>query len=589
MARFWNADNKALYGRLFSYLAGYWRIFAFSILAMLIVAASAPAFAALIKPLINEGFVEKNLQAMRWVPVAIVALFLVRGLANFANEYLTSYLSGHLVQRLREEMFAKMQRLPVGFYHEESSGRTMSRVLNDANLISDAGFNVITVLAKDGIGVVGLLFLLFYLDWQLTIITFLAFPVVGLGIRWVGLRLRQLSRENQQHMGQMTQVLSENIDCTKVVKVYGGQHHEQQRFALSAVDVRRNTVKQTAANSANTGITQLMVSIALAAIIYFAAMRSQNNTFSAGDFMSFLTAMVMMFDPVKRITGIMQSLQRGMAAAESIFHFLDMPEEKDSGSLTIQQKAQGAIRLENIAFAYPHAEKNSINRINLNIRSGEMIALVGESGCGKSTLVNLLPRFFEPQQGKIYLDDIPIEEYTLSDLRRQMALVSQDVTLFNDTIAANVAYGDCADAAESSIIEALKAANAWEFIQKMPEGIHTLVGENGAKLSGGQRQRLAIARALLKNAPILILDEATSALDNESEKLVQTALDKLMQSRTTIVIAHRLSTVEHADRIIVMQEGKIAEEGTHKALLQQKGRYNALYQMQFSDHAQQGD
>lgn len=589
MARFWNADNKALYGRLFSYLAGYWRIFAFSILAMLIVAASAPAFAALIKPLINEGFVEKNLQAMRWVPVAIVALFLVRGLANFANEYLTSYLSGHLVQRLREEMFAKMQRLPVGFYHEESSGRTMSRVLNDANLISDAGFNVITVLAKDGIGVVGLLFLLFYLDWQLTIITFLAFPVVGLGIRWVGLRLRQLSRENQQHMGQMTQVLSENIDCTKVVKVYGGQHHEQQRFALSAVDVRRNTVKQTAANSANTGITQLMVSIALATIIYFAAMRSQNNTFSAGDFMSFLTAMVMMFDPVKRITGIMQSLQRGMAAAESIFHFLDIPEEKDSGSLKIQQKAQGAIRLENIAFAYPHAEKNSINRINLNIRSGEMIALVGESGCGKSTLVNLLPRFFEPQQGKIYLDDIPIEEYTLSDLRRQMALVSQDVTLFNDTIAANVAYGDCADAAESSIIEALKAANAWEFIQKMPEGIHTLVGENGAKLSGGQRQRLAIARALLKNAPILILDEATSALDNESEKLVQTALDKLMQSRTTIVIAHRLSTVEHADRIIVMQEGKIAEEGTHKALLQQKGRYNALYQMQFSDHAQQGD
>lgn len=587
MARFWNADNKALYGRLFSYLAGYWRIFAFSILAMLIVAASAPAFAALIKPLINEGFVEKNLQAMRWVPVAIIVLFLVRGLANFANEYLTSYLSGHLVQRLREEMFAKMQRLPVGFYHEESSGRTMSRVLNDANLISDAGFNVITVLAKDGIGVIGLLLLLFYLDWQLTLITFLAFPVVGLGIRWVGLRLRRLSHENQQHMGQMTQVLSENIDCTKVVKVYGGQHHEQQRFALSAVDVRRNTVKQTAANSANTGITQLMVSIALAAIIYFAAMRSQNNTFSAGDFMSFLTAMVMMFDPVKRITGIMQSLQRGMAAAESIFNFLDIPEEKDSGSLKIQQKAQGAIRLENIAFAYPHAEKNSINHINLNIRSGEMIALVGESGCGKSTLVNLLPRFFEPQQGKIYLDDVPIEEFALADLRRQMALVSQDVTLFNDTIAANVAYGDCANTAQSSIIEALKAANAWDFVQKMPEGIHTLVGENGAKLSGGQRQRLAIARALLKNAPVLILDEATSALDNESEKLVQAALDKLMQSRTTIVIAHRLSTVEHADRIIVMQEGKIAEEGTHKALLQQKGRYSALYQMQFSDHAQQ--
>lgn len=585
MAHFRIAQSKALYGRLFAYLVGYWRIFVFSVLAMLVVAATAPAFAALIKPLINEGFVEKNLQSMRWVPVAIVALFLVRGVANFANEYLTSYLSGHLVQRLREEMFAKMQRLPLGFYHEESSGRTLSRVLNDANLITDAGFNVITVLAKDGISVVGLLCLLFYLDWQLTLITFLAFPVVGVGIRWVGQRLRNLSRQNQQHMGQMTQVLSENIDCAKVVKVYGGQQHEQQRFAFSAVDVRQNLVKQTAANSANTGITQLMVSVALAAIIYFAAMRSHDNTFSAGDFMSFLTAMIMMFDPVKRITGIMQSLQRGMAAAESVFQFLDVPEENDSGSLKFNVRPQGAVRFENVGFRYPHADKNSIQNISLEVKSGQILALVGESGCGKSTLVNLLPRFFEPQQGRIDLDGVNIQDYTLTDLRRQMALVSQDVTLFNDTIAANVAYGDCENASTEEIITALQAANAWEFVQKLPEGLSTLVGENGAKLSGGQRQRLAIARALLKNAPILILDEATSALDNESEKLVQAALDQLMQSRTTIVIAHRLSTVEHADRIVVMQEGHVVEEGTHQTLLAQNGRYRALYQMQFSDHA----
>lgn len=580
------ARGWLLYRRLLTYLAGYWRIFVASIIAMLVVAATGPIFAALIKPLINEGFVEKNMAAMRWIPLAIVGLFLLRGIFNFINEYSTSYLSGHLVQRLREKMFNKILRLPAGFYHDNPSGRVISRVLNDANLITEAGFNVITVLAKDGVTVLGLLAWLVYLDWKLTLITFVTIPVVAVCIRIVSLRLRRLSRENQQHLGEMTQVLGENVDGTRVVKIYGGQDYESARFHHRALSVRHNLVKQTAANSANTALTQLMVAVALSLIIYFAAVGARNQTFSAGDFMSFLTAMIMMFDPIKRITGIIQSLQRGMAAAESVFGFLDTPEETDEGDYRPTARARGHIRFDQVSFRYPHAEKDSLQNIDLEIEPGKMVALVGTSGCGKTTAVNLIPRFFEASGGTIYLDDIDIRQYALDALRGEMALVSQDVVLFNDTVARNVAYGECADADEAAIIAALQAANAWQFVAAMPQGIHTLIGENGAKLSGGQRQRLAIARALLKNAPVLILDEATSALDTESEKLVQTALDRLMENRTTIVIAHRLSTVEHADMIVVMHEGQIVERGRHHELLAKAGRYAALYAMQFGESSQ---
>ncbi|MDO5686291.1 MAG: lipid A export permease/ATP-binding protein MsbA [Neisseria sp.] len=579
-------NGWVLYRRLWAYLADYWKIFLASIIAMLVVAATGPLFAALIKPLINEGFVDKNMEAMRWIPFAIVGLFLLRGVFNFINEYSTSYLSGHLVQRLRETMFAKILRLPAGFYHDNPSGRMISRVLNDVNQITDAGFNVITVLAKDGVTVLGLLGWLLYLDWQLTLVTFVTIPVVAACIRVVSVRLRRLSRENQQHLGQMTQVLGENVEGIRVVKIYGGQDYENQRFRDSALSVRHNLVKQTAANSANTALTQLMVSIALALIIYFAAVGAHNQTFSAGDFMSFLTAMIMMFDPIKRITGIMQSLQRGMAAAESVFGFLDTPEETDHGTFRPQARVRGHIRFDNVSFRYPQAEKDSVRALNLDILPGEMVALVGASGCGKTTTVNLIPRFFEVGSGTISLDEIDVRDYALDALRGEMSLVSQDVVLFNDTIARNVAYGECSDADESAIIAALQAANAWQFVSAMPEGIHTLIGENGAKLSGGQRQRLAIARALLKNAPVLMLDEATSALDTESEKLVQAALDKLMENRTTIVIAHRLSTVENADKIVVMHEGQVVEIGTHQELLARAGRYAALYAMQFGTSSQ---
>ncbi|MBR6025999.1 MAG: lipid A export permease/ATP-binding protein MsbA [Neisseriaceae bacterium] len=581
----YSVSKKTLYQRLYRYLIGYWKIFIIAIIAMLVVAATGPAFAALIKPLINDGFVERNLQSMRWIPFAIVGLFFIRGLFNFINEYAMSYLSGHLVQRVREEMFAKIMRLPSVFFNENSSGRIVSRIINDANLMTDASFNAVTILAKDGVTVLGLLGLLLYIEWKLTLVTLIAIPVMGLCIRFSSKRLRKLSRENQQYLGKMTQVLNENIDGVRMVKIYSGQQYEQQRFHNTTNSVRHNLVKQTAANTANTSITQLLVSIALALFIYFAASRAanaNNNEFNAGDFMSFLTAMVMMFDPIKRITTIMQSLQRGLAAAESVFTFLDTPEEIDNGKLNPSQKLQGNINFEKVSFRYPNSDKNSLNTIDLDIKSGQMIALVGTSGCGKTTLANLIPRFYDITSGKITLDGTNIQEYSLDALRSNMAFVSQDIVLFNDTIAHNIAYGACQNANTYEIINALKAANAWVFIENLPEGINTIVGENGAKLSGGQRQRLSIARAILKNAPILILDEATSALDSESEKQVQIALEKLMKDKTTIVIAHRLSTIEHADNIIVMHEGNIVEQGCHNELIAQGGRYAMLYATQFS-------
>lgn len=571
-------SNWELYKRLLGYLKSYWKMFIVSVVAMLIVAGTMPAFGYLLRPLINEGFVDKNMKSMSWLPLAIVALFFVRGLFNFINEYCTTYLSSHLVQRLRGEMFNKMMHLPTSYFSSNTGGRLMSRILNDVNQITDAGFNVITVIAKDGASVVGLLGLLTYLNWRLTLITFIILPVVAVCIQTVSKRLRKLSANNQIYLGQLMQVLGESINGERVVKIYGGQDYENRRFNRIADDVRRNLIKQVSASSAGTGITQLMASVALAAIIYAAARQAGLSGFSAGDFMSFLSSMIMMFDPIKRMTGVMQSLQRGLAAAESVFTFLDQPEESNEGTQILSPNP-GDIEFCDVVHRYPEAERNSLNHINLLVPQGKVTALVGASGCGKTTLANMLPRFLNPDEGKVLIGGVNINEYTLESLRSRMAFVSQNVVLFNGTIAENIAYAQADKFSEEEIINAAKAANAWEFIQKMPQGLHTEVGENGLKLSGGQRQRLAIARALLKNAPILILDEATSALDNESERLVQTALENLMQNRTTLVIAHRLSTIEKADNIVVMHEGNVVEQGTHHELISAGGRYADLHSL----------
>lgn len=573
-----------LYKRLLGYLKNYLPLFGLSVFSMLVVAATMPLFARLIKPLIDEGFVAKNMDMANWLPFAIVGLFVVRGVFNFINEYTTSYIAGHLVQTIRQELHGKLLRLPNDYYNQNNSGRVINRIMGDAAQITEAGFNVITVLAKDGVSVAALLVYLMYLDWQLTLITLVTLPVVAVCVKTVSKRLRKLSAENQQIGGAMLQTLNESVQGSRVIKIYGGEQQERSRFNLLAQEVRRNGVKQTAVGSASSGITLLLASIALSLILYLAAKQAQSADFSAGDFMSFLTAMIMMFDPIKRMTGIMNSLQRGLAAADSVFQFLDEPEESNQGKIMLPEST-GDIAFENITYTYQNAEKSSLNGINLTVPKGKIYALVGASGCGKTTLVNMLPRFFDPDSGSIRIGGTDIRDFTLQSLRERMALVSQDVVLFNGSIADNIAYGAQKQADEADIIAAAQAANAWEFIQALPQGLQTQIGENGAKLSGGQRQRIAIARALLKNAPILILDEATSALDNESERLVQAALENLMHNRTTIVIAHRLSTIENADQIIVMHEGRIIEQGTHAELSARGGRYADLSRLQNKEAA----
>ncbi|PRP72174.1 lipid A export permease/ATP-binding protein MsbA [Chromobacterium amazonense] len=574
-------DSWAIYRRLLGYLLGYWKILLLSMLSMTVAALTEPAVAKLLKPLIDGGFVNKDPHVIMWVPLAIIGIYLLRGVAGFVNEYTASWLTGHLVQTLRQQMFAKLVRLPAHYYDENQTGRLMSRITNDVNQVTEAGFNVITVTVRDGVTALAMLGLMLTTDWQLTLICLVVLPAVTYCMKLVGQRLRGLARQNQQHMAQMTQVLAESIQCQRAIKVYGGEQREMARFDHTAASVRRNQIKQTAASAANTGITQLMIACALAAILYFAGLRAQHGALTAGDFMVFLTAMLGLFAPVKRISSVAQALQRGLAAAESVFAFIDEPGEPDHGSHALPV-IRGQLSFDAVNFTYANADSPALYGIDLAIQPGETVALVGASGSGKTTLASLVPRFYEPSAGRLLLDGVALTDIPLPQLREHIALVSQQVELFNDTVAANIAYGK-ENASREAIIEAARAANALEFIEALPEGLDTIIGENGTRLSGGQRQRLAIARALLKNAPLLILDEATSALDTQSERLVQAALENLMQNRTTIVIAHRLSTIENADRIVVMHQGRLAEQGRHEELLAKGGLYAKLYSLQFSE------
>ncbi len=573
-----STQSTTIFRRLLGYLTRYWRMLAVALGAMATMAITEPVFARLVKLLVDSGFVTRDDGVMAMMPFYIVGIFLVRGIANFANEYATAWLSGQLVRQLRDEMFAKLMRLPVQFYDDQPAGRLMSRITFDVGQVTEAGFNVVTVVVKDGLTIAGLLGLLLYTDWRLTLVCFTVIPAVATSIRVVAKRLRKLSRDSQHEMGNLTQILGETVHGQRIVKVYGGQDNETARFTRTTEALRRNTIKQSAASSISTSTTQFMIACALAVIVHFASSRAANGTFTAGDFMSFMTGMLMLFGPLKRITGVNQSLQRGLAAAESVFVFLDEPAEADHGTLE-PATANGEIIFENIDLRYPKAQRDALTDISLAIRAGETVALVGSSGSGKTSLVNLIPRFYEPSGGRILLDGVALPDIRIAALRRHIALVSQDVVLFNDTVGNNIAYGMKADA--PALADAARAANALDFIEAMPQGFDTLIGENGVRLSGGQRQRLAIARALLKNAPILILDEATSALDTQSERLVQAALENLMKSRPTLVIAHRLSTIENANRIVVMEHGRIIEIGSHAELLAKGGAYTHFHQLQF--------
>ncbi len=572
----------SLYKRIFTlYMGDHWRKFFLALLSMVIAAATEPAFARLMKPLIDKGFTDQDKTAMIITPLAVMGIFLIRAIASYINETTSTWLSGTIVQTMRNQMFQKLLCMPVAYYDSNNSGRMISRVLFDVTQITDAGFNVITVSVKDGLTILGLLGLLFYTDWQLTLFCFFTMPFVLILVRILARRLRKLNRNNQEQYGQLTQVLTEAVNGQKVVKLLDGVAYESQRFAHCASLIKANSVRQSGTSALNSGVSQFLVSIALSCILYFATSRSKASGFTAGDFISFITAMIMILQPMKRITNVTQSLQRGLAAAESVFAFLDKAEEVDTGTVELDH-VRGDLCFHELSFKYPKAENNVLEKINLQIKSGQTVALVGSSGSGKTTMANLIARFYLPQSGKISLDGYDLNEITLSSLRKQIALVSQDVILFNDTIYNNIAYGGNSKFSEAEVVQAANLANASEFINKLPNGFATEIGENGTRLSGGQKQRIAIARAILKDAPLLILDEATSALDNQSEKLVQEALERLMENRTTLVIAHRLSTVHHADIIVVMQQGKIVETGKHDELLAGNGIYANLYKIQFS-------
>lgn len=573
-------NRRQLYLRLMGYVRPYRRAFGLAIFCMVISSIVEPAFPALLKYLLDDGF-SAGQGSADWVfyPAAIFAVFAMRAIVGYLADYLMAWVSQNVITALRREMFARLLTLPTHYYSEHASGRLLSRVAYDVSGVANTSTHALTNLVKDSVSVIGLLSWLVYLNWKLTLITVAMIPFIAIVVRYFSKRIRHLSRGIQVSQGAITQVLQETIEGQKIIKIYGGQQQESARFDQVVSEQRRLQMRATSANAALGPIVQIFAVLALAIIMAIALYQASSGTATVGDFISFITATIMTLGPLKSLSNVHASVQRGLVAAESVFSLIDASPEDDCGTAELG-RAQGRVEFKNVSFSYTGAHQLALANLDFTIQPGECVALVGPSGSGKTTVANLLPRFYHIDAGEIRIDGLRIEDIKLASLRDNIALVSQEVVLFNDTLAANIAYGCLHKVAHAEIIAAATAAYAMEFIERLPEGLDSLVGERGVKLSGGQRQRIAIARALLKNAPILILDEATSALDTESERQVQKALEKLMLGRTTLVIAHRLSTIENADRIIVMQLGKKAEEGRHDDLIASNGIYASLYQTQ---------
>lgn len=576
-----SASSRELYLRLLQYVRPYWKAILLSLGATAIMAATEPMFPALLKPLLDEGFASQGggVGNPLLIPLGIVGVFILRGIFNYLSSYGFSWVSNRVISDIRAEMYGRMVRLPNSYFQKNASSVPLTKIAYDVNGVASAATNVIVTVLKDGLVVIGLLCWLLWLNWQLTLICFALIPAVAWAMRTFSGRLRKASRAAQVSTAHMVQVLQETAHCERVIKVFGGESQEAERFHRTNDEVRRQNMRQAVAAAATNPIVQMFAAMAVAVVIYVAQVQSASGQITVGSFVSFITALLMLLSPLRHLADINAPLQRGLAAAESVFQLLDEVPESDDGKLDAGH-VSGHLVFRDVTFRYPRAERNALSGINLDIAPGQTVALVGQSGGGKSTLAALVPRFHNPDGGAILIDGNDVRTLSMHSLRRNIAYVSQDVLLFNDSVAANIAYGDMAGAPLEAIEAAAAAANALDFIRALPNGFDTVIGENGNNLSGGQRQRLAIARAILKDAPILILDEATSALDNESERLVQGALENLMKKRTTLVIAHRLSTIEKADLIVVLGEGRILESGRHGDLLAMNGAYARLHSLQ---------
>lgn len=569
-----------VYKRLLGYTRPYWFFLGAATIGMLIEAVAGVAFARLMEPLTNRGFVNPEPKMAVVLPLVIVALFLLRSAATFVTDYGMAKTGRSVVRDLREQVLAKYLRLPSAHFDTESTPAMVSRLNFDTEQVTEASSNALKTMVTDGLTIIGLFGVMLYTSVKVTLAMLLVTPLIGVIVWYVGKRYRRISGGIQDGMGQMASSAEQSLAAQQEVKVHGAQDIEARRYAGLINRILGLNMKVETTRASASAMVQFLAALALAVIVAVAAREAIAGRLDAGQFVMLMASMMAIIPSLRRVTSVQTSISRGVAAAERLFAILDAEEEPDRGQVTVT-RAKGELHFEHVDLSYVGHDRAVLSDISFTARPGTVTAIVGRSGSGKTSLVRLVPRFYEPTAGVITLDGVPLDDYRLADLRRQIALVGQKVMLFDDSIAANIAYG--AEATPEQIREAAEAANAWEFIERFPLGADTSVGENGALLSGGQRQRLAIARAILRDAPILILDEATAALDNESERLVQNALQKLMPDRTTLVIAHRLSTIEHADQVLVLDQGRLVEQGTHSELLARGGMYAHLHRMQFRE------